>query len=339
MQAERSSSDVTLSLPDQRDLPAVMFLPSSGEGRDGSSSEEVTGAWLAVLFDLDTFVADATTAAGASSRIELYSIGADTQQAQLISEVGAQPDPSSTAFSAATAFEAAGRPWSISAWPQSGNLPFSDDYSLQFLLGGLAMSVLLFDMALMVDSRRAEAAAVSELMTRKLRESESRIRAVVDHAPDGIVTFDATGAIATFNPGAERVFGYPAAEVRGRSIGVLLPSWWPGNGKQIASFLATLDGDEIGGGEEVEGLRKDKTTVPIELTVSRMASAKRPMFTAIIRDVSERKESAGSACAAAKSATLLPHGHRTTACGTGTFLPKRCTTRRVGSPCWVSRRL
>jgi len=158
------------------------------------------------------------------------------------------------------------------------------------------MSVLLFDMALMVDSRRAEAAAVSELMTRKLRESESRIRAVVDHAPDGIVTFDGAGAIATFNPGAERVFEYPAAEVRGRSIGALLPSWWPSNEINIGSFLTSLEGEVMSGGEEVEGLRKDKTTVPIELTVSRMASAKRPMFTTIIRDISERKEAQEALC-------------------------------------------
>jgi diguanylate cyclase (GGDEF)-like protein/PAS domain S-box-containing protein len=156
------------------------------------------------------------------------------------------------------------------------NPPLTSDYSLQFLLGGLVLSALLFAIALMVDSRRAE--------------SEAWIRAFVNHAPDGIIIFDAAGAIDTFNPGAERIFGYPAAAVRGRNINDLLPSWWPTNGKQIASFLATLDGDVMGGGEEVEGLRKDKATVPIELTVSRMTSAKHPMFTAIIRDISHRKE-------------------------------------------------
>ncbi len=284
-------AEPTLTLLPQADPSealAVLLLPPSAWPAQGAEPD-AGRAWVAALVDLNLLVAEAATAVAGVSRIELY-LHDDDQQPRLVVETETQNDSVVAEISAATAFKAAGGSWSIQARPLSDQLPFSDDYSLQFLLGGLAMSVLLFDMALMVDSRRAEAAAVSELMTRRLRESESRIRAVVDHAPDGIVTFDGAGAIATFNPGAERVFGYPAAEVRGRSIGALLPSWWPSNDTQIGSFLATLEGDVMSGGEEVEALRKDKTTVPIELTVSRMASAKRPMFTAIIRDISERKE-------------------------------------------------
>lgn len=266
---------------------AVLLPPSSSQG---GVEPQVEQAWPAALIDLNVLVGEATKAIGGAARVELFAHDGDQQEPRRVVETSVLTDSTTADLAAVTTFKLGGGSWSIQAQPLGGRLPFSDDYSLQFLLGGLAMSILLFDMALMVDSRRAEAAAVSELMTRRLRESESRIRAVVDHAPDGIVTFDGAGSIATFNPGAERVFGYPAAEVRGRSIGTLLPSWWPSDDDHIRSFLTSLDGDVMSGGEEVEGLRKDKTTVPTELTVSRMASAKRPMFTAIIRDVSERKE-------------------------------------------------
>ena len=48
-----------------------------------------------------------------------------------------------------------------------------------------------------------------------LREAKARIRAVVDHVVDGIITIDQHGTIESFNPAAERIFGYEAAEVLG----------------------------------------------------------------------------------------------------------------------------
>ena len=48
-----------------------------------------------------------------------------------------------------------------------------------------------------------------------LREAEARIRAVVDHVVDGIITIDQHGTIESFNPAAERIFGYQAAEILG----------------------------------------------------------------------------------------------------------------------------
>ena len=179
----------------------------------------------------------------------------------------------------------------------SGSEPsLSDNYPLQVLIGGLAVSVLLFDIALMMASTRAKALAVSELMTRRVRESEARMRAVVDYAPEGIITFDSDGTVASFNPGAERLFGQEVVE--GKPIQEMVEGWSP---EQTVELEASPEGERHNGeltegkpgvaeSIEVVGLRKNGERFPAELTVSRMRFGDPPLWTAIIRDVSERKQ-------------------------------------------------
>ncbi len=158
------------------------------------------------------------------------------------------------------------------------------------------MSVLLFDIALMMASTRAKALAVSRLMTRRVRESEARTRAVVDYAPEGIITFDSGGTVASFNPGAKRLFGPEA--VAGKPIQELVEGWSP---EQIVQFEASPEGEHHNGeltqgkpgaaeSIEVVGLRRNGERFPAELTVSHMTFGDPPLWTAIIRDVSERKQ-------------------------------------------------
>jgi PAS domain-containing protein len=60
------------------------------------------------------------------------------------------------------------------------------------------------------------------LRTRELRESEARIRTILNTAAEGIVTIDEQGRLESFNQAAERIFGYPADEVRGEHFRKLL---------------------------------------------------------------------------------------------------------------------
>ena len=59
-------------------------------------------------------------------------------------------------------------------------------------------------------------------------ESAERMRSIMDHVIDGIITIDARGIVATFNPAAERIFGYQAAEVIGRNVKMLMPEPYHG---------------------------------------------------------------------------------------------------------------
>lgn len=123
-----------------------------------------------------------------------------------------------------------------------------------------------------------------------LRESESRLRAILNAAIDAIIIIDEHGAIETFNPAAEKMFGYVAREIVGENIKQLMPApYRDEHDHYLRHYLATGERKIIGIGREVVGQRKDSTTFPMELTVSEVKLGQKRWFTGIIRDISERK--------------------------------------------------
>ena len=121
-------------------------------------------------------------------------------------------------------------------------------------------------------------------------ETLQRLSTVVTSAVDGIVSIDENGTVETFNPAAERLFGYPADEVVGKNVAMLMPSpYHEEHDGYIERYRTTGVAKIIGIGREVVGRRKDATIFPLELAVSEMWIRNRQKFTAILRDVTERK--------------------------------------------------
>ncbi len=123
-----------------------------------------------------------------------------------------------------------------------------------------------------------------------LRESEARMRAIVDTAAEGVMTVNEDGAVESFNLAAERIFGYQADEVVGRHFSMLYPSPQREQFSQyLQEYLQTGQARMIGRTTETVGLRKDGTTFPIELSISELKLGSRRVFTTILRDITERK--------------------------------------------------
>jgi two-component system, LuxR family, sensor kinase FixL len=121
------------------------------------------------------------------------------------------------------------------------------------------------------------------------RAEEERTRSIVDSTVDGIITIDEHGVMQSFNPAAERIFGYAAADVLGRNVSMLMPE--PDRDRHdqyIEHYLRTGRAKIIGIGREVVGQRSDGTVFPIDLAVSEFSHNGRRMFTGIVRDISER---------------------------------------------------
>jgi PAS domain S-box-containing protein len=124
-----------------------------------------------------------------------------------------------------------------------------------------------------------------------LRAARDRFRSVVDHVIHGIISIDEAGAIESVNPAAERLFGYPASEMIGRNVNLLMPEPYHNeHDSYLANYLRTGQAKIIGIGREVLGLRKDGSVFPMELAVSTFPLGKRRLFTGIVQDITDRKQ-------------------------------------------------
>ncbi len=125
----------------------------------------------------------------------------------------------------------------------------------------------------------------------EVRKSEARHRAVVETADDAILTMTRDGLIRSFNPGAERTFGYKAEEAVGQPLRMLMPERFRGPHEEgFRRYLKTGEAHVVGKGPvELAGLRKSGEEFPLELSLGEMRSGDNLMFTGVIRDITDRK--------------------------------------------------
>jgi diguanylate cyclase (GGDEF)-like protein/PAS domain S-box-containing protein len=125
----------------------------------------------------------------------------------------------------------------------------------------------------------------------RLRASEDRLKSVLDLAHDAILSTDARQRIVLFNPAAERMFGYRTDEIVGRSLSLVIPE--PLRAAHISHFDEFIrDGVEsrnMVDRPEVSGRHRDGGVFPVEVSLSRSQGPDGPLFTAMIRDITDRK--------------------------------------------------
>jgi PAS domain S-box-containing protein len=129
-----------------------------------------------------------------------------------------------------------------------------------------------------------------ERVERALRESNARLKAVVDTAVDGVILIDAQGCILKFNPACEKLFQYRTDEVIHQNVKMLMPlSYRVEHDGYIRNFLETGERKIMGIGREVLGQRKDGSTFPMDLSVGEAKQEGESIFVGIIHDLTERK--------------------------------------------------
>jgi PAS domain S-box-containing protein len=121
-----------------------------------------------------------------------------------------------------------------------------------------------------------------------LTESRARNRAIVDNMADGAIHIDAVGHLVAMNAVAERMFGYSSCEARGKPFPTLFAEPHRHEYEERIAHLCllpqTLDRTEI---RELSGLRKDGSSFPVYLAMSRVDVGRSCVFTAIVRDLTE----------------------------------------------------
>jgi two-component system sensor kinase FixL len=119
---------------------------------------------------------------------------------------------------------------------------------------------------------------------------ETRLRAIIETLTDAVVIIDERGLIQLFSPAAERLFGYPAGEVMGQNVSLLMPSpYRERHDGYLDQYRRTGEKRIIGIGRVVVGQRKDHTTFPMELSVGEMRLDEERAFVGFVRDITERQ--------------------------------------------------
>jgi len=130
----------------------------------------------------------------------------------------------------------------------------------------------------------------STIMAHDLQSDE--LQALLDASVDGIVIIDHRGGIESFNRAAERLFGYGAKELLGRSVNTLMTERdAKAHDNYLARYLSTGVAHIVGTGREVTARRKDGSTFPVWLSVGVVESQGAPRFVGFVQDLTLRRQS------------------------------------------------
>ena len=125
----------------------------------------------------------------------------------------------------------------------------------------------------------------------RLLDSEELYRSVTDTASDGIVSIDEQSRITFVNRAAETIFGYAADEMLGRPLTMLMPpDLRPVHLSAIGRYLRTGERRLSWEAIELRGLHRDGHEIPVEVSFGEVARRGRRVFTGVIRDVTERRQ-------------------------------------------------
>ena len=170
--------------------------------------------------------------------------------------------------------------------------------------------VMKHNLARMVPAMKRELRAAQERRDRRQTEAASAyLASIVESCDDAIIGKTLDGIVVSWNPGAERVYGYSAAEMIGRSISLLIPAYRP---EELPGIYETIKQGKAVDGLETVRIRKDGTPVEVSLTISPIKDAGGRVVGAstVARDIARRKQEENERLGLIKDLTsALAHVH------------------------------
>ncbi len=125
-----------------------------------------------------------------------------------------------------------------------------------------------------------------------LRKSEERYRSLTQSANDAIVSADVNGNVVSWNNGAQDIFSYSQEEIIGKQLFNLVPGRYEiVYHEEMERIRSTGESQVIGRTVELAGVRKNGDEFPVEVSFSFWGAGGEIFFSAIIRDITRRKQS------------------------------------------------
>ncbi|MHA6288168.1 PAS domain S-box protein [Maricaulis sp. CAU 1757] len=118
------------------------------------------------------------------------------------------------------------------------------------------------------------------------------LEAIFSHALDAVIAMNSEGQVVAWNPVAEALFGWTAAEAKGQVLGDLIvpPAYRKAHAVGLKRYLETGDGPVLGQRISIEALRRDGNTFPVELAIVAAVEDDTPVFIGFLRSVEEQKQ-------------------------------------------------
>jgi PAS domain S-box-containing protein len=131
-----------------------------------------------------------------------------------------------------------------------------------------------------------------KLAEEALRSSEARLAAILDIAPEGIISIDGAQNIRLFNQGAEAIFGYRSEEVLGQPLDLLLPERFRQvHGKHVERFMGVSDKfRQMSERISISALRRDGSEFPAQASITKFNQAGETIMTIMLQDVTENRK-------------------------------------------------
>jgi PAS domain S-box-containing protein len=125
-----------------------------------------------------------------------------------------------------------------------------------------------------------------------IQQEKERLRLVIDTALDAVITIDQHGTVTGWSRQAELILGWPAAEILGRRLSetVVPPRYRAAHEAGLKRHAEFGEGPVLNRRIEIAALRRDGKEIPIELTIASVRVGGEQMFSAFVRDISERKQ-------------------------------------------------
>ena len=162
-------------------------------------------------------------------------------------------------------------------------------YDAAFVSGSIVFAAVGVSTSLAVRWLRK----TQSMALRASTDQQAYSNAILDAVPDAMIIIDERGHIQSFSASAEKQFGWPAAEIEGRNVNVLMPSpYREAHDGYVERYRKTGERRIIGIGRVVVGERKDGSTFPMELSVGEMRTEGARFFVGFVRDLTERQDAA-----------------------------------------------
>ena len=209
-------------------------------------------------------------------------------------------------------------PEALAIYQQTGvDIPFisvsgtvGEETVAEMMKAGAHDYVMKHNLARMVPAVKRELRAAQERRDRSQTEAASAyLASIIESCDDAIIGKTLDGIVVSWNPGAERLYGYSAAEMIGRSISLLIPTYRP---EELPEIFETIKQGKAVDGLETVRIRKDGTPVEVSLTISPIKDAGGRVVGAstVARDIARRKQEENERLGLIKDLTsALAHVH------------------------------